>query len=253
MVEEEFSGELSKISPRRIVRLDKNEIDDFFLVLALVYNDLKGLISLESSFREKYRLPPEGEISAHSGSYNGQTLQIHRLYAGLVHEFLTFLKSNEGIFTKYEFEKDILGRVPSEWRSRWIEILDIALDKTESESASNFAKVIRNIRNNISYHYYQAYKNLRVGFSKFFFDTQKISSNEFAFYSLGENMETTRFYYIDAAVQEYLKSESGKKEGSSSAEDLKKHVLDIREMMETMNFTIFFLLKGYIKSRPHHE
>ena len=251
---ERFEGELKKINPKRLSNEDTMDLDNFFLVLALIFNDLKGLISLNRAFGKYYEPSTENEVSVHAGNYVGQLLHLHRLLVGCIHEFLNFLEENQNVFNAYEFQL-VLKKVPNVPRTRWLEIVNIALGSNTSPNATKFAKILLKVRNNSAYHYAKSTKTLRRGFTSFFFEDQQTTASDFAYYSLGDSMGTTRFYYADAALRNYLFSEA-KDELSDTHDalsDFNSHVEDVKEMIDSMNMAIHQLMKQYIKSRPHRD
>ena len=91
----EFKGELSEINPSYLFSNDKSdEIDNFFLVLAVIYNDVKGLILFQKLVMDTYE-PPSLDpdvVNVHAGEYGGVFIQITKLIIGTIHEFFNFLK-----------------------------------------------------------------------------------------------------------------------------------------------------------------
>src|SRR5574343_423836 len=106
-MEEEFEGDLKKIDPRRIIdpKKSNNDIDNFFLVLGLVFNDLKGIVLFERMLLEKFRKPEFVEVSIQCGEYNGFSLQISKVFGGIINEFFKFLSKNKKILLKGEFQQ----------------------------------------------------------------------------------------------------------------------------------------------------
>ena len=98
----------------------------------------------------------------------------------------------------------------------------------------------------MAFHYNQSGKELKKAFCSYFYKKEKIDHNEFAYYAIGENIETTRFFYADAAVQEYLRSTTNEK---TEGFDI-KYRKEISIIINDINWTILRLLKAYLKSRP---
>jgi len=64
MGEQEFKGELRHIEPSRLIREDTNDLlARFFLVLAVIYNDIKGLTLFEKLVVGTYRKVEPKEVS----------------------------------------------------------------------------------------------------------------------------------------------------------------------------------------------
>lgn len=247
-MQEEFPGNLQNIKPLRLIGKTEDPLENFFLVLSLIFNDLKGLIALDQLIKDVYRLPTSKpmEISAHAGGYHGAIFQINRLLSGLVNEFLEFVKHNEKVINSFEFQT-ILNKIPEKDQAVWKEIIDIAFARSTSEEVSDFTHTIKITRHNIAFHYYQTGKILRNGFLSKFFNRQKDLSNETAYYSLGSNMAETRFYYADGAAQEVVALTVG---GDYRTEEFKRHQGNLIEMLDVMNTTIYHLMSQFIKTRP---
>lgn len=243
----EFQGNLKKIVAQRLIKENSDDdVADFFLVLAIIFNDLKGLVHFDQLILQIYRKPELTEVSAHTGEYGGLRIQLYKLLVATINEFFEFVKEHQGILNTGEFGL-ILKALPRERREQWEGIVDIATGKTPT--ASSFTKTLLQARNNVAFHYYQSAKNLRKGFVGKFFKKEKndTNKNKFAYYSIGENMEQTRFYYADAATEEYLAINSGIKELPTKEEYEKQ----IRTIIHDMNVTIALLLKEYLRARPH--
>ncbi len=239
----DFKGKLKKISPEFLIKQKKNDVvDNFFLVLAYIYNDLKGLTFFHIQISEKYRAPLPGEITYHSGEYGGYSLQLYRIVISTIHEFFAFLKENKKIFSIPKFYL-IKNKLHPSVKKEWDDMVSIALG--ESLTSNDFTKTLLLIRNNVGFHYYDSAKNLSKGFVSRFFDKEKseLNGNLFAYYSLGVGMEDTRFFYADAAVQEYLFTIF---HNTSNQER-------IIAVVHNMNNAISLLLKQYIQDKHLHK
>ena len=128
--------------------------------------------------------------------------------------------------------------------NRWKAITDVAFDR--SPESSDFTKHLILIRNNVAFHYNQSGKELKKSFRNFFYKKEKIGKNDLAYYSIGETIYDTRFFYADGAVQEYLRSANG---NQLDGFDI-KYKKEISKLIYDMSFTISRLLKAYLKNRP---
>lgn len=243
---QKFEGELRHIDPHRLISEDKNDkVANFFLVLAVVYNDMKGLAFLEKLVFDTYEQPLPIDASFHTGTYGGITTQTRKIFISNLQEFFKFLEENKNILETTEF-KDVLKRTNKDIENRWNNIVDIALGNNTSKDAFEFTNYLIKIRNNVAFHYYQSGKELRSAFRNYFYKKEKIEQNKLAYYSIGENIETTRFFYADAAVFEYLRSTT-----NDSAEGFDyKYKAEISEILNNICWTILRLLKAYLKNRP---
>ena len=240
-----FEGELKHIEPYRLI---KEDIDDplarFFLVLAVIYNDLKGLSIFEKLVIDTYRPVELEEVSVQVGELGGLFTQIGKLFISNIKEFFDFLKENENILLSSEF-KEVLSKINNkDIENRWKDIIDVAFDR--SPESSDFTKHLILIRNNVAFHYNQSGKELKKSFCNFFYKKEKIGKNDLAYYSIGETIYDTRFFYADGAVQEYLRSAKG---DQLDGFDI-KYKKEISKLIYNMSFTISRLLKAYLKNRP---
>ncbi|PCI19828.1 hypothetical protein COB64_02935 [Candidatus Wolfebacteria bacterium] len=245
MKDKEFTGELREVPPSRLFnKLSNNSIDNFFLVLAVVYNDIKGIIFFQNLLVDTYRTPAKRELSLHTGEYSGLHIQLIRLIIGIVHEFFKLLEKNKPIFSTPEFKKTF-NSTNSSTENLWNEILELALDKVKGDG--NFINNLAEIRHNISFHYNQDGKQLRKSFLSLFFEREKMIFNELAYYSSGDNMTETRFFYADAVTEEYMRLRSKKKEYFDS---MSSYSSELMELVVKMNTVISDLLKSYLKNLP---
>lgn len=247
---DEFSGELERIHPSKIVdATNHNKVDSFFITLGIIFNDLKGLILFEKLVINKYRKPtPNEKASAHLGNYSGLQVHLQKLMTGTINEFFTFLRENRKVFTTREF-KEVLDRLRSEEKKNWDGIVAAACGR--SPGVSDFLSALAQIRSTTAYHYDHSGKKIREGFISHFFNEEQNDLNKYAYYSIGETLELTRFYFSDAAVQEALFIATGKgpKKKMTGDISLERH----RELfMETIKIIINIisqLLKNFLQLR----
>jgi hypothetical protein len=199
----EFQGKLQNTKPENIIRKDKsNDLDNFFLVLGLIFNDFKDLILFKEIFEENYRLPEVNKVSYHMGEYGGVRIHIDRLFISLVNEFLIFIKNNKKTINSIQFTV-LIKKLNREDLDKWHKMYLTAIGEYFNES--DFLSKIAKIRSNIISHYDESGTQVRRGFVRKFFETPKNAGNEFAYYSLGTQVGNTRFHYCDGALEEYLK------------------------------------------------
>lgn len=234
---EKFKCNLESIKPAKLIDKSKiDDIDNLFLSLGLIFNDLKGIILFNDLIKKDYDKPVPGEINAHNGEYFGIQLQIVKLSVALIDEFFIVLGKNEDIIKSFRF-KLIEKSLNKELKNKWNNILAIALNPNNN-SDSYLSKIAR-VRSNITYHYDHSGTQLRNSFIKKFFNTPKDKSNEKAYYSMGGTIETTRYFYCDAVIHEYIN------------EHLKIESLDYidktNKLTRDMSMVIVNLMKSYYK------
>lgn len=246
LVKKKFIGELWHLEPYRIIKEnDNDELANFFLVLAVIYNDLKGITLFEKLIIDNYeQVLPTDEPSVHVGNFGGIFVQTRKIFISCLREFFEFLKENKKVLSEAEF-KDILSKTNKDIEKRWNHLVDIALNN-KSEDNFDFTEYLIKVRNNVASHYYQSGKELRKSFCNYFYRKKKINRNELAYYSAGENMEETRFFYADATVEEYLRSATGDIDGGFDI----KYATEIGAIIGDINWTILKLLRAYLRNRP---
>ncbi|MFA5000833.1 MAG: hypothetical protein WC531_01230 [Candidatus Paceibacterota bacterium] len=230
----EFPGVLKDISPRLLIdEKNKKEIQSFFLILGLIFNDLKGLVFFQKLIEDNYRKPREDEVSVHTGEYNGLIAQADKLLIATVGEFFKFIEKNKSVINSLPFLL-LIKNLDSNIRNKWNDL--IILDQ-----GSTILSKIARVRSNVAFHYDNSMEELRRGFIDSFFSKKKdLAQHVRAYYAFGDDMEHTRLYYSDAAAQDYVNSLIG-------VEDRVK----ITESIEDMNKTIQSLLKAYMESLKH--
>lgn len=222
------------------------DLEGFFLVLATVFNDIKGIMVF-FEWRNEYRSPPLEEVSVHSGEYGGLTNQLNKMLAGILHESLDLLNKNIKIIESEEFKK-FENRLSGRSREIWRLLVDVAVERPgTSKEHADLVHLLEQIRHNAAFHYYQSATNLVRGFRKHFYSTNKESKAfKWAYYSSQrtEPMKT-RFYYADAALQGYILdkiSATGRK-----PEDMYKMVF---ELSAVVGRSILDLVSEYHESKP---
>lgn len=226
----EFPGNLEDISPRNLIdEKNKNDLQSFFLILGLIFNDLKGLIFFQKFIEDNYRKPDINEVSVHAGEYSGLIAQADKLLIATVGEFFKFIEENRAVLNSLPFQlllKHINNQV---YKNKWSDLVN-------SVNGSTTLSKIARVRSNVTFHYDNSMEELRRGFINSFFSKEKdLAQHKRAYYSLGNDMENTRMYYSDAATQSYINSLIG-------TDDREK----IRKAINDMNHTIQWLLRIYL-------
>lgn len=236
---ETFTGKLSKIAPSKLIdQRNDDQMDSFFLVLGLIYNDLKGLVLFYNLFLEKYEVPDkEVEPNCHSGEYEGVKKQLDRLVIAFLSEMFIFLEKSHDVLHTAKFQVLVNKSLDSDQKKQWDSIIGY-LKKDQGKSTRSFLSKIAEIRSNVAYHYDHSLSELKKSFRKFFFSGAGNSFQEKAYYSMGESMRDTRFYYADAAVQQYLQDKLGA--GDDEFQKIPKIVEDINQVFSC-------LLRVYLK------
>lgn len=198
---------IAKIIPHDLVHEAPNKVSDLdslFLTFGLIYNDIKSLQRMFRDFLEKYDQPTE--VSAHAGEYFGSKLYLEKLVLSHSYEILKLLKENIEIIQSDEFARYVVG-MSADSRNLWDVVLVLATGRHTvlSEKQQQILVLLERIRHGVTFHYYQAGKNLVAGFRHKFYEMPKNMENEYALYSLRlTEPEITRFFYVDAALEGYI-------------------------------------------------
>jgi hypothetical protein len=230
----DFKGELCDIEPNLLLGKNKQDrYQDFFLILGMIYNDLKGQIFVLKQLEDHYRKPSSTEKSAHAGEYGGIMTQVNKYLISIVGEFSLFLDHYTDVVGDMRFQlllKELRKTNQKVWNG-WNNLFYYRRDETSLLSK------IAQIRSNVSFHFDHNASGLRRGFIRSFFDEGKsLAQHDKAYFSLGDSMESIRIYYSDAAVQEYINS-------LLNTTDMES----IRTSIHDMNNTICILLTLYLR------
>lgn len=110
------------------------------------------------------------------------------------------------------------------------------MNSVDMTSADKFKSVMKEIRSIITFHYDNSGKFLRKGFIKHFYTMDKTRWNQDAFYSLENTIESTRFYFSDAAAEASYTSLINK------VNNFDERLFDY---LEVVNYAVMKLMKQY--------
>jgi len=210
------------------------DVCNFVLTLALIFNDLKDLIYAHVSLNTQ---KPRGSfrISRLWGAYNGINMHLLRLMLGLFHEFIEFLKRSDKVLID-PFLQSVLKLLSKENRELWQTLVNIALDKQTITAENRFAFFVRN---KLVFHYDP--KEIFWGYNAFFSSNEQ--GAERAFVSRGMNMAKTRHFFADGAAQGYfIKNVQGK-------EDAEALILKTVKNLGEISLTITEIVNCFIQKR----
>ena len=170
---------------------ERDDIDNLFLSLALLFNDLKTALLL-LSWLESNKV--DDEITPRRGQHTGIAIHMHRYGFAILHELLQLINENRAIFQGPVFAEIRRKHLLKGFRQMWDELY------AEATSTTTGRALLRRMRNDTIFHYGQP-KTLVAAYREVFFKDPKTPSNTHAYASVGNTMEETRFYYADAAAQ----------------------------------------------------
>jgi hypothetical protein len=167
------------------------EVCSLVLSFALVYNDIRDIILGHVLLRDT-DLPERERPSPSLGQFNGLGLHLIRLQAATVHELLQLIAEESSAVAHPSF-RDVLRLLTPAGREAWTSLEEVASGRWQDTPLS---RVLFFLRNKIGYHYDT--KELARGYKTAF------GKGEPPYLSRGSAMQSTRFYFADAAAEAYM-------------------------------------------------
>jgi hypothetical protein len=208
------------------------DVCNFVLTLAIIYNDLKDLIHADVTLQTQAPKTPF-KISRHWGAYNGLRFHVWRLMVGLFHELLYLIRRSNKVLED-SFFKSVMFQLPKEERDIWHDFVSVAFDK-QTATESRFALLVRN---KLVFHYDP--KEIYRGYRTFF--SSGSHGAERAFISRGIDMKETRLYFADAVTRGYfMKNIDGR--------DTEKILFDTMTPLLNLTSTLMNIIHHFIQKR----
>lgn len=226
-----------KLDPLDVVSREGNSDEEgFFLALALVFNDLKGLAVFAAILNRSDH--DRAEVSGRAGQWSGMVVQIDRLASGILWELFQLVGKHQHVVESSLF-RELLSEMPKECRDAWKLIQELSTGNVRSRDP--MALALCRIRNAGAMHYWDP-KALTEGFRRAFFEEPINARNEMALFSLGHDLEATRFYYADAAAEAMLHTQAS----DAGVADFKAG-FDV--VLNNVNQAIYSLVARYLGTR----
>jgi hypothetical protein len=197
-------GEPVSFPPEAFVGDDRvpQDVCNFVLVLALVFNDLKDLILAHKLIQTIY--PGEGPPNAARGQHGGLHVHFIRMLAGILNELAVVIQKNRKILTHPAF-KALLKKTPAPARRLWE---NVVVNATATQAKGDrFGRLIFFARQKVVFHY--DLKEIGRSYRLRFLSTTLGPP----FISAGRNMAATRYYFADAAAEMYMMDQADAKTG----------------------------------------
>jgi len=214
------------------------EFCNFFLALAMIWNDHKTLMLFwdhmatiipENSDFDKPQDMPEEPIW---GERSGIKVYLEKSLVALVFEFFKTVQKSKSVVDSPAFEA-LLKKMLPKYRSEWKQLVQYAIEGTTKNSL--LGKALSKTRSKIVNHYDMG--ELKKGYTRKFFE-QSFTP----YISQGNSMSKTRFYFADAAAQEYYHSQI---EGIGQ----EKFFSDLNTIWFSMNSCISGLIRVFIRTK----
>jgi hypothetical protein len=224
---------LTEFTPR-VIRPAFNDTDGFMLSFALAFNDFKTANWLLQILRTT-----DPEPTAVNGQISGMRIHAVRLIIGILHELLIAIETAQDnkVFDDATF-KQALSETNGHVKADWQALLNAAL----GDKKDPFLKLLVGARNSVVSHYYQPW-DLHAGYVGWFFRRTTDGFNQWAYASLGESMEQSRFYFADAAAAMAY---------DNPTSDV-AFMAELNEYIPRINVTLRFIVGRYLELRHMAE
>ena len=191
----------------------------------LLYGHIR---TLNKDFVKEY-----GIISPYSGESSGIVIYLIKTWTSTIWELFCLIRKSEEIISTLVFE-NIRKKMDKEFRKNWDIIVNCALDKHTVKTT--FAKSLSRIRSKITNHYDagEISKGYKIKFK-----------DDVPYLSKGNSMAQTRFYFADAAAEEYYISQTNKFGNEGEFAD------EVNMISDNLDRAIQSLVISYIKLRGH--
>jgi hypothetical protein len=208
----------------------------FALALALHANDAKVLLGLTNAMIDQS--PKFEKICEEMGEYFGQKSYLHRLTFSQLHELhFIFAERRYMYVSTHPLFKETLENMTPASRRDWDALVEMSLDKRNA-----VFMWFKGLRDGLGFHYIQ-FRKLSHWFRKWTGQLKPggtAATQEGAYISIGRSVKTTRYYFADAAVSEWM------------GEEFKNRPLDLKALGDLMNRNVNAIsgfIGGFITAR----
>lgn len=209
------------------------DLCNFMLALALIYNDCKNLIY---AYIVTAQSRPEGGFRRNRlwGALSGVQFHIFRTVISLLHELFNLIRDNMSILQQ-PFFKSVVRQIDPQARKAWETVVTVALGNKPSDT---LGKSLLLVRNKMSFHYDG--KAIFKGYCYHFLQSEHLDQR--AFISRGNSMKESRFYFADAAATGYLRSIVRQK-------NIEELIIKIVDLLGPVNYSLMAIVNTYIQKR----
>lgn len=227
----------TKHDPEQLLK-PGDKVGAFLLALAVIFNDLKGLVWFHHVLTDQR--PNESTILEHRGQWYGMGQQITKYAVAVVHELFELIRKRRALLYEDEIQS-LTDSMPPQLGKMWATLVSVAMSDDDSVDGE-FARTLRDIRNNLSHHYYDP-RRLVAGYHEHFGAESEDPTQNFAYVSFGKNMAETRFYYGDAAVMAGLERLKRKADFDER----------MRDTLDQVSLTLSDLVYRFVQSRSKRD
>lgn len=235
LAEAQHLGSLETFDPGAFVPDEQwsAAVCDFVLALAVASNDLHDVFMAEFLLAEMEEAIKDRKNIKYMALAGGSATALRRYKIGVIHELLQLVKSNEKVVTSAAFQK-IYRQLKRGSKESWDRIHGAARCKPQS---GTLGKALLLCRNKVGFHY-DASQIGKGYMARFLQDPSKGAP----VLSRGNSMRSRRFYFADAAVEQYMTS-------LSEAREIENMVLGRDRLIEDINRALFDIVALFINAR----
>jgi len=208
------------------------QLCDLVLSLALSFNDFHDLLVCHDIFNGAWPAD-EKTPTPELGEFNGITQHLFRVHLATLHEVLNLIADNAKALKEPSFEK-VVAKMSADSREAWNKIV-AAASGTGSDTTA-LTRFLLFARNKVAFHYDR--KEIASGFRRAFVET----ANREPYVSRGETLARTRFYFADAAAQDYMRRKAEELGAPNS-------IVDALEFITSVTFALHQLVFTFIVAR----
>ena len=214
------------------------DLCSFILALSLIWNDTKNILSFYEYIKElkpkeiEFSDPKDMPIKPIWGEISGFEIYLEKTLIALIHELFFLIRNSKNVIESKCF-KSICKQLHQNCRDSWNIIILYAFGQADSKTA--LGKALLMIRHKIANHYDK--NEILKGYKKKF-----ILDSNLPYISRGNSMIEKRFYFADAAAQEYYMSQKEKL-------TLDEFYKNINLIKNSINLAIQNLIETFIQRR----
>lgn len=178
-------------------------LDEIIISLALIYNDLKTFLMIFDHFKTRFPIKENKTIDKDYGQSIGIKMQMYRITTGIIEELFELIERKEKLFDHTIWRRTLnkLKKQDRELLQHWDILIKIATgQKMSGDFGKHFRVFLSKVRGH-TFHYYQT-KPLKQGYLSHFDGTSPEAEQAYVCY--GKNMQETRFFFADAAMEKVL-------------------------------------------------
>ena len=230
--EVEKLADLETFGPQAFVGDDEvpQEVCDLVLALALAYNDLRDPTRAQL-FINSVIPSTAGQLTKESGDHCGMITLWRRVSAGQLFELLVLIEKHRTAIEDPVFAR-LRKQLSPEARDAWDSLVAVAINRS---AVGTHGKVLLMIRHKVGFHYDSG--EIARGYMR-----RIIEGAQDPFISRGGSMESSRFYFTDAAAEEPVMDYAGSDDpfGVASGNN---------ELTDVVNLALYQLVTRYFPLR----